>query len=62
MYRNRDRIVTREQILNAIWGYDYDGDIRTIDTHIKTLRAKLGSCGGYVKTARGVGYIFEVPK
>ena len=59
LYRNNGRILTREQILNAIWGYEYDKDIRTIDTHIKTLRAKLGRCGEYIMTARGVGYMFE---
>lgn len=62
LYRNKSRIVTREQILSAVWGYDYDRDIRTIDTHIKTLRAKLAHCGEYIKTARGIGYILEVPQ
>jgi two-component system response regulator ResD len=58
--RNRDRVLTREQILCSVWGYDFDGDIRTIDTHIKTLRAKLSDCGRYIKTMRGSGYMFEV--
>jgi len=60
LLKNRNCIVTREQILSSVWGYDFEGDIRTIDTHIKTLRAKLLDCGEYIKTARGVGYFFEV--
>jgi len=58
--KNRERVLTREQILCSIWGYDFEGDIRTIDTHIKTLRAKLSDCGEYIKTIRGIGYMFEV--
>ncbi|MEI6100852.1 MAG: response regulator transcription factor [Eubacteriales bacterium] len=57
--RNQNRFLTREQILAGVWSYDFEGDIRTIDTHIKRLRAKLGTCGEYIKTARGVGYMFE---
>jgi two-component system, OmpR family, response regulator ResD len=60
LIRNRNRIVTREQILSAVWRYDFDGDVRTVDTHIKTLRAKLQDCGEYIRTARGIGYFFEV--
>jgi DNA-binding response OmpR family regulator len=59
---NKNRVLTREQILIKVWGYDFDGDIRTIDTHVKTLRAKLGSYGYYIKTVRGSGYMFEVNK
>ena len=55
-------VLTREQILCNIWGYSFEGDIRTIDTHIKTLRAKLLSCGDYIKTVLGSGYMFEVDK
>ena len=62
LVRNKNCIVTREQILSSVWGYAFEGDIRTIDTHIKTLRAKLADCGDYIKTARGVGYFFEVAK
>ena len=58
--KNRDRVLTREQILHKLWGYDFDGDIRTIDTHIKTLRSKLLTYGNYIKTVRGSGYMFEV--
>ena len=57
---NDNRVLTREQILDKVWGYDFDGDIRTIDTHIKTLRAKLLTYGNYIKTVRGSGYMFEV--
>lgn len=58
--KNSDRVLTREQILYKVWGYDFDGDIRTIDTHIKTLRSKLLTYGNYIKTVRGIGYMFEV--
>ena len=57
---NINRVLTREQILDKVWGYDFDGDIRTIDTHIKTLRSKLLTYGNYIKTVRGSGYMFEV--
>ncbi|MEI6510026.1 MAG: response regulator transcription factor [bacterium] len=60
--KNRNKVLTREQILSSLWGYDFEGDERTVDTHIKTLRAKLSECGGYIKTARGIGYILEVEK
>ncbi len=60
--KNSDRVLTREQILYKVWGYEFDGDIRTIDTHIKTLRAKLSTYGSYIKTVRGSGYMFEVNK
>jgi DNA-binding response OmpR family regulator len=57
---NHEKIVlSREIILDRIWGYDYEGDIRTIDTHIKMLRAKLGQAGKYIRTIRGAGYYFE---
>lgn len=51
--------VSREQILNSVWNYDYYGDARTVDTHIKKLRLKLGVRGGYIQTVRGLGYKFE---
>ena len=54
------RALTREQILNAVWDYDYYGDIRTVDAHIKNIRLKLGARGEYIQTVRGVGYRFEV--
>lgn len=52
--------LTREQILNHVWNYDYFGDARTIDTHVKKLRSKLGEKGNYIKTVWGMGYKFEV--
>lgn len=58
--RNRNMVLTREQILGSVWGYDFEGDARTVDTHIKTLRSKLSSCGEYIKTIRCIGYMFEV--
>ncbi|MEQ8175964.1 MAG: response regulator transcription factor [Syntrophomonadaceae bacterium] len=58
--RNKDLVLTREMILNNIWGYDFEGDSRTVDTHIKTLRAKLLIGGRYIKTIRGSGYAFRV--
>lgn len=57
---NRGVVLTREMLLNHIWGYDFSGDERTVDTHVKTLRAKLGACGVYIMTVRGSGYRFEV--
>ena len=56
---NRDIDMSRESILNAVWGYDYFGDLRTVDTHVKKLRAKLGDCGSMIATVRGYGYRFE---
>ena len=57
---NANIAVSREQLLNAIWGYDFYGEDRTIDTHIKTLRNKIGPYKSAIKTLRGVGYKFEV--
>lgn len=59
MYDNKNIVLSREQILEKIWGYDYEGDVRTIDTHIKMLRTDLGECGSYLRTIRGMGYMFE---
>jgi two-component system alkaline phosphatase synthesis response regulator PhoP len=50
------RVYTRDDLLNSIWGYDYTGETRTVDVHIRTLRTKLGNCGDYIETVRGVGY------
>lgn len=52
--------LSREKILNHVWNYDYYGDARTIDTHVKKLRSKLGNRGDYIKTIWGMGYKFEV--
>lgn len=57
---NKDHALTRFQILDRIWGFDYDGDTRVLDTTIKRLRHKLGDCGKCIRTLRGTGYIFEV--
>lgn len=57
--KNKNMVLTRDNIFLNVWGYDFDKDIRTIDTHVKTLRAKLGVCSNYIKTVRGVGYKFE---
>lgn len=57
---NKGIALSREKILNNVWNYDYFGDARTIDTHVKKLRAKLGTKGDYIKTVWGMGYKFEV--
>ena len=57
---NQKIALTREKILNSVWNYDYFGDARTIDTHVKKLRSKLGDKGNYIKTIWGMGYKFEV--
>jgi len=57
---NQKIALTREKILNNVWNYDYFGDARTIDTHVKKLRSKLGEKGNYIKTIWGMGYKFEV--
>jgi two-component system alkaline phosphatase synthesis response regulator PhoP len=56
---NLSRVYTREQLLQSIWGSDYVGETRTVDVHIGTLRSKLGECGDYIETVRGVGYRME---
>ena len=56
LMENTNRVVTREELLDRIWGYDYDGETRTLDMHIKTLRQKLKESGHSIKTIRGVGY------
>ncbi len=57
---NQGLALSREKILNSVWNYDYFGDARTIDTHVKKLRNKLGDKGNYIKTIWGMGYKFEV--
>lgn len=57
---NKGIALSREKILNNVWNYDYFGDARTIDTHVKKLRAKMGTKGEYIKTIWGMGYKFEV--
>ena len=57
---NKGVALSREKILNNVWNYDYFGDARTIDTHVKKLRSKMGDKGEYIKTVWGMGYKFEV--
>lgn len=59
---NPGRVFTRDQLLDSVWGDSYIGETRTVDVHIGTLRTKLGRCGDYIETVRGVGYRFEVKK
>ncbi|MBQ9861606.1 MAG: response regulator transcription factor [Clostridia bacterium] len=56
---NKGVALSRDRILGNVWQYDYDGDARTVDTHIKKLRSKLGEVGNRIKTVRGIGYKFE---
>ena len=59
LLKHQGRVYSREQILDLIWGHDYDGENRTVDVHIRTLRAKLGDSANLIKTVRGVGYKLE---
>ena len=56
LMENPNIVMTRDSLLEEIWGYDFDGETRTVDVHIRTLRQKLGNCGERVETVRGVGY------
>ena len=60
MMENIGQVFTRDRLLGEIWGYDFDGDTRTVDVHMRTLRQKLGKCGDYIQTVRGLGYRMEV--
>lgn len=62
MVGNKGKALSREQILNKVWGYDYFGDLRTVDTHINRLRIKLDHQSKLIQTIRGLGYRFEVEK
>ena len=59
-FKEFELLLSREKILNNVWNYDYFGDARTVDTHVKKLRSKLGESGEYIKTIWGMGYKFEV--
>lgn len=59
LLENQGMVLSREKLLDRVWGYQFDGGTRTVDVHIKTLRQKLGSGGAYIKTVRGVGYKAE---
>ena len=56
LFEHRGRVLDRDTILKKLWGYDFDGENRTVDVHIRTLRAKLGDAAGLIETVRGVGY------
>lgn len=56
LLKNRELVLTRDQLLSSIWGYSFDGENRTVDVHVRTLRQKLGTCGDLIETVRGVGY------
>ncbi|WP_028399391.1 response regulator transcription factor [Ectobacillus panaciterrae] len=58
--QHKGQVFSREQLLEKVWGYDYAGSTRTVDTHVKTIRLKFGSSGDYIQTVWGVGYKFEV--
>ncbi len=62
LVRNRNVALTRERLISEVWGYDFYGDVRTLDTHIKLLRKSLGRYSDYIVTLRGVGYRFEEQK
>ena len=56
LLKHRGSVLTRDQLLNRIWGYSFDGESRTVDVHVRTLRQKLGVAGDLIETVRGVGY------
>ena len=56
LVKNQGNVMTRDRILQEIWGYEFDGENRTVDVHIRTLRAKLGKAGDLIETVRGIGY------
>ena len=56
LIKNKGEVFSRDLLLREIWGYDFSGESRTVDVHVRTLRQKLGSCGDLIKTIRGVGY------
>lgn len=60
LYNNRNNCLTRQQILNSVWGYDFYGDGRVVDNHIKNLRSKLKADGNIIKTVTGLGYTLEI--
>lgn len=59
LMKNRELVLSRDKILNTIWNYEYEGESRTVDVHIGSLRQKLGTCGDFIKTIRGIGYKIE---
>ncbi len=61
LLQNQETVFSRDQILQSIWGYDFDGESRTVDVHVRTLRQKLGTAGSLIETVRGFGYKLGVP-
>ena len=62
LLQNQGNVFSRDQILQSIWGYDFDGESRTVDVHVRTLRQKLGVAGGLIETVRGFGYKLSNPE
>jgi len=60
MMKNKNKVMTRQMILDQVWGFDYFGDLRTVDTHVKKLRSKMNASAGMIKTIIRAGYMFEV--
>ena len=56
LLQHQETVLSRDQILQSIWGYDFDGESRTVDVHVRTLRQKLGDAGKLIETVRGFGY------
>lgn len=61
LLQNQETVFSRDQILQSIWGYDFDGESRTVDVHVRTLRQKLGAAGSLIETVRGFGYKLGIP-
>lgn len=59
LMKNADIVLSREKLMHAVWGYDFQGESRTLDVHIKSLRKKLGTASGAIQTVRGIGYRYE---
>ena len=59
LIQNKGIVVSRDKLLSKVWGFEYEGETRTVDAHVKTLRQKLGEVGSYIKTVRNVGYMVE---
>lgn len=56
LLKNRGQVLSRERLIEDVWGYAFTGESRTVDVHVRTLRQKLGEAGGYIETVRGYGY------
>ena len=59
LIKNKGVVVSRDKLLSKVWGFEYEGETRTVDAHVKTLRQKLGEAGSCIKTVRNVGYMVE---